>query len=439
MKLPAVVLTASAATNVACFALLALRPALAPPAFRDFFARLGGGAAPAAAAAPKTATPQPEAAAPGRVPRWSGLATDDLPALIARLRGAGFSSAMIRAIVGAQIEARFRDRMNALTGVLADTPFWKPEPTNSNNNPAFFEQLNQIYRERARLLRQLLGDDGLPGLSSGDVATQQRRQFGDLPKNKIELVQRIVEDYAEMTSQVRAAMQGITLPEDREKLALLEREKRADLAALLTPAELEEYEMRNSTTTSRLRQALTLMDASEAEFRAIFQVQQQFADALYPTVGSLTAVTAQQRTEAQQKVAEMLKSTLGEQRYSEFARASDYEYQNLVRLGQGANVPSETLVRVYGLRDTVVNESTRIYEDKQLSTEQKRAALTALGQNAKAQVVAALGADAANAYFQSASWITAPERGWIPRRSPGGTGFSYTSLPLPSAPRPPGN
>ena len=47
------------------------------------------------------------------------------------------------------------------------------------------------------------------------------------------VIQRINDDYAEMTAQLRAAMQGITLPEDRAKLLLLEREKRADLAALV--------------------------------------------------------------------------------------------------------------------------------------------------------------------------------------------------------------
>jgi hypothetical protein len=240
----------------------------------------------------------------------------------------------------------------------------------------------------------------------------QRRQFGSIPKEKIDLVQRINDDYAEMTSQVRAAMQGITLPEDRDKIALLEREKRADLAAILTPAELEEYEMRSSPLTSRLRNSLSLMDASEAEFRAIFKVQQAFNDRVNPVMsGMISQQMMEDRREAQKQMNEQLKSVLPAERFSEFMRSSNTDYQQLHRLAQKENSPAETVTRAFSIRDTISAESVRIADDNALTTEQKRAALTALAQKGRTQILSTLGPGAGESYAQVARWLTTLERG----------------------------
>ncbi len=430
MKLPALLFVGSLAANVVLLGVFAAKPALAPPALRDFFQHFGS---PAPAANDPSDKPLAAAhpAAPPKSKYWSTLAADDLGTLVANLRAAGFSPALIRAIVAARIELQFRERMNALVGSVADTPFWKPEPTNMMNNPKFYEELNQIYRARAKMLREVLGSDFLAN-AGGDATAAQRRQFGDLPKSKIDLIQRINDDYTEMASQIRAATQGVTLPEDREKLALLEREKHADLAGILTPQELEDYEMRNSTITSRLRQALTLMDATEDEFRAIYKATQPAADTIFPTGGVFGAEMSRNRQEAQAKVNDAIKAALGDARFADYQRANDYEYQQLARIGQRENIPTDNLTRAYALRDTVVKESARIYDDKQMSNDDKRAALTTLGQSTKAQVVSLLGLTAGNAYIQTANWINAPERGWIIRVGPNGQANSFYSLPNPA-------
>lgn len=442
MKTSTLALAVSVAVNAGCFALLLAKPLLAPPAMRGFLpAIFSQEAHPGASSEDKTREQSvaiATAPAPERVPRWTAFASRDLPTLVANLRAAGFSPLMIRTIVGAQIETRFRDRMNALIGTVAETPFWKPDPMGTLSNSKLYAEYSQIYRERSALMRQLLGSDALAD-SATEVTAAQRRQFGDMPKNKIDLVQRIADDYAEMTSQVQAGSQGIILPADREKMALLTREKRADLAAILTPEELEGYEMRTSPVTSRLRQAMTLMDASEEEFRTIFRAQQPLVDILFPTGGAIGADAAQQRTAAQKTLAETLKAALGEQRYTDYLRSNDYEYQNLVRIAQRDNVPADRINAVYSLRDTVAKESARIYDDKQLGPEEKRVALATLGQSIKSQIFGTLGQTAGTAFMQSAQWATAPERGWVVRLGPDGQLNSFMSLPPPTPPKPPTN
>ena len=222
MKLPALLLTGSLAVNLALFCALAWRPALAPPAFRDFFTRNFHAAVEPANVTPVNLRPPPPAEKPKL---WTAFTSDDLATLVARLRAAGFPPEIIREIVQAQVNARYDARIRALQDPDPNTPFWKlpSSMVAFGATSKTREEINQLQRERSKLVRDLLRDDFF---ATSDVNAAQRRQFGNLPRNKLDAAQRIEDDYAEMTSAIRAAMKGVTLPEDREKLALLEREKR---------------------------------------------------------------------------------------------------------------------------------------------------------------------------------------------------------------------
>jgi hypothetical protein len=313
----------------------------------------------------------------------------------------------VREIVSARIDANFAARMKEISGTQLNQPYWKTERLGPGYGSQYFEVVNQLQRDRAKVLREALTDPFFADAPLGAGELERRRQLGGLPKDKADAVQRITEDYAEMTSKINAAAGGIILPEDREQLALLEREKRADLATFLSPQELEEYEMRNSPVTSQLRTALTLMGATEEEFRAIYAVQQSFKDALYPS----GPISFERRSEALRPAAEQLKAVLGEQRYADYERSNSREFQQLDQIAQRENLSREVAVQAYTLRDSVTRESNRIYDDKTLSVEQKRTALQALAQGTKTQMRNLLGPAASDAYIRAANWVNAIENG----------------------------
>lgn len=439
MKPLAVALAASLAINAALCVVFVAKPALAPPALRDFF-----GAQPSvpertvtAASPERVGSGSPRSkAAPGSV--WSLFDTDDLPALVQRLKAAGFSPRLIRSIINAKVQAQTAGRLRALQ--TQNTEFWKPEARVSNSATA--SQYSQILRDRTKLLRELLG--GPEFGASVDVARSLTQQYGDLPPQKVELLQRINEDYADMMAQVRNGTGGITLPEDTEQLALLEREKRADLVALLTPQELEDYDMRTSPVTSRLRQAMAIMDATETEFRTIYGIHQSHADVLYPGAaargGPAPATAALSRFEerrgAEDELASQIRAALGEQRATEYFRASSSEFQQLRRLTQRENLPPEAAIRAYDLRDATAKQSMAIFEDPGLSTDQKRATLQALADSTSSQIVAALGENAGRAYVASASWLSRIRTGGAVTFGQNST--TFRSLPSANTqPRPP--
>lgn len=445
LRLP--VLVGSAALNAALVGLFVLRPSLAPAALRSW---LPTESSPANAPKNPAASPAntPAAAKPSADglavsdELWAALQSEDLPTLVQRLRAAGFPATMVRAIVEGEIERRFGPRLRELQRSVTDTPYWRQ----GSNSPLMgsakiYEEVNQIYRERARLLRDLLGRDAL-AYAGMDPSVAQRMQFGNLSQAKIDLVQRINDDYAEMTSQVSAAMQGVTLPEDREKMALLEREKRNDLAAVLTPDELAAYEMRTSQVTMRLRSALTIMDATEAEFRTIYQAYEPVKDVLYPTMISsgfimMTSAsdTSDKRTEATKQVNDQLKAALGDARYQQYQRANDNEFQQLYRLGQRDSLPYDTLVRAYDVRTAVSEASNRIANDTALTPDAKRAALKDLAQDARTKLLSTLGPGAGPVYVENSRWLPYLEQGRSFTVNPTG-GVSTRTVAPPPRPTP---
>ncbi|HEY8993123.1 MAG TPA: hypothetical protein VIM71_00430 [Lacunisphaera sp.] len=361
---------------------------------------------------------------------WASLDSADLPTLIARLRAAGFPANLIREIVSGRIDAHFATRMKEIAAKPSDRPYWKTERLNPFG-PQNYEAMSQLYRERARMLREALADPFFVDAPLGGAELERRRQFGSLPKDKADAVQRIADDYAEMTTKINAAMGGIRLPEDKEQLALLEREKRADLAAVLTPQELEDYEMRTSPVTSRLRTALTLMDATEEEFRAIYAMQRAQTDSRESLSfsGPVSGANWQEVQRLAAEQAKALKAALGEARYADYERSSDREFQQLNQIAQRENVSREATLQAYNLRETTTRESNRIFDDATLTTEQKRAALQALAQNTKTQMRNTLGQAAGDAYIQSAGWVKALENGQAVSFSAGG-GTRMRSLPV---------
>jgi hypothetical protein len=425
----------SLALNLGLILTLVRRPSLAPQEWRIVF---GDGAEAKIPASSSRVAPSSHAARsphPGGRTLWSVIATNDLRMLIERLRAAGFPPFTIRAIVNAEVDARFESRYHEAYGTTDKLPFWKPDMMSGGfSRPEQWEKVSRLYRERSQLLRELLGDD--IGSYAADPTAEQRRRFGNLPAPKIARLQQINDDYDEMEMQLRSATQGITLPEDREKFALLQRERKADLAAILSPQELEEYEMRSNWQFARLRQTMTLMDATEAEFRAIFRAEKAREERLRNLRAEEAVAAGAYRNDPSSAevhaMAMELKAALGEQRYAEYSRASNNEFQQLSRIGQRDNVPQETLLRAFSVRDHVAHESGRIFDDGALTLEQKRAALQSLAQRARTEILSTLGPKSGPDYAQSLRWLPQVERGAMVTFGPENT-MSTKRLPEPRA------
>jgi hypothetical protein len=399
MKL--VLFVASTAANVMLVVILGLHPELAPPKLRAWLEHPFGSHRAAVVAA------NPSPAKPVTRPKlWTTVESDELSVLVARLRAAGFPPEVVAAVIQERVSQRYDAQLSALQQPDPNTPFWKWKPFYLERGR--MEQLDQLIRERAKALRAVLDDDFFAGT---DSTAEQRRRFGNLPQSKIAQLQRIEDDYKEMGAAITSATAGILLPEDTEKLALLKKEKQADLAAVLSPSELEEYQMRTSRVTDYLRSHLGAFDPSEAEFRSIYKAQLEFNDR-FPSMTVMSGSSMADREAAQKQLQEQLKASLGGPRYDDYIRESDNEFQQLTRIAELNNVPKDAILRVYSLRDTLARESNRIFDDPSLTDDAKRTALQQLGQSTRLEINTALPPAAAAGYLRTAErWLQPVESG----------------------------
>ena len=168
--------------------------------------------------------------------------------------------------------------------------------------------------------------------------------------------------------------------------------------------------MRSSPITNMLRTRLGTFDPSASEFQALYQAQQAVSNALSP--GGLMSGDMAQRNAVQRQFTDQLKASLGPERYAEYVRDTNTDFQQLTRLTQRENLPADTAVQAFNLRDSVSAESNRIFNDPNLSVDDKKAALQALAQNTRAQLLATLGPTAGAAYLKVANpWLANVEQG----------------------------
>jgi hypothetical protein len=382
MKLPALLLAGSLAANAALLFVYCGRGDPTP--------------LPAPVSTSPASNSPPAAAAsilPAGVPpnTWSALDTPDLRELVARLRATGFSPRVIRAIIDARVYEKFTGVYLDLLPPESEFSFWQPS---RELFPGYDEKvmpaLIAFWNQQTPITEELIAS--LSPEEASVHAAKLRRDFGDLPREKIDRIRQLNEDYYALSREVRSVADGLKLPEDDAKLALLEREKQADLAALLTPAELAAYEFAKTPVPYGLRRAFTVMDATEAEYRSLAPYLKTIA--VDQPDAATTALAAAQA-----------KAALGEVRYAEFLRASDREFQQLTYLTQQANLPAPTAVQALTARDTAVQESNRIAQDTTLTYEQKRAALATLAQNTRAQLTATLGPAAPTYLTFAEKWL----------------------------------
>jgi hypothetical protein len=153
----------------------------------------------------------------------------------------------------------FEDRIR-LTDSQNDPAFWRNRP----RDPKLQVALRQLDREQRQMLRDALGAD--PD-ESARTSLYQHKNLGFLPEEKATDVRRVLRDYDEKRADLYAA--AYTQSTDVEKMRAIEKEQQDALAAVLTPTELREYDLRFSRTATTLREDLSAFSPTEQEFQTM--------------------------------------------------------------------------------------------------------------------------------------------------------------------------
>ncbi|MFA6289232.1 MAG: hypothetical protein WC661_17755 [Opitutaceae bacterium] len=393
MKLAPLLFAASLAANAALVGYVALRPS---PGNISRTAESGA----ARTANPSGNHPKPSAGT------WAVVHSDDLSAYTANLRAAGLPDRLVRMIINAEINERFKAREEALRPARPPRKYWEKDDYLNGDKLTLEQRLGLIdlRREKDDIRRALLGEDPSKPVDDNPVPVAKRTQL-----------KQITEDYDAMISQLQRESKGFMLPSDDEKLRFLRSEKDKEINELLTPAERTEYDLRSSQTAQQLRWRLSSFAPTEEEFRALYPLQKSI-DENFPQDGTNNDPAFwQKRQDAEKAMKEQLRQQLSPERFAEYERSRNWDYQNLKNLAERLGLPPSTAAGIYDLRNTISAESKRIESDPKLATnDAKLDALAALAQKTRDQIYAQLGREGGDAYIKrSANWLSQVEKGGV--------------------------
>ena len=352
---------------------------------------------PAAAELPVAVKQAPTPASP--VDAWSELRSADLAQQRDRLRAEGFPPSVVRAIVGAQVRESFAARRKAVEPA-GDVPFWKRLTFDPQSQAA----LRALAKEEQKIMRDLLGPDFENGL-----AARLRQQFPGVAPEKVDQLTAIRERYDEQRQEIYGFGGGQLTPGEREKLAAVEKAMHTEFAAVLTPEELEQYDLRTSNTANSLRQRLRSFDATEAEFRTLYRLQRAFDEQHAFTGAPSTPEQSRLRSEAQQGLQKQIEAELGAARFADYQRSSDYQFQQASLLVARLGLPAATATSLYDVQKEFEKRRNDAYRSSTPATRQDLPQhMTALQEEATARITAILGGNRTviDAYKQyGGSWL----------------------------------
>jgi hypothetical protein len=304
---------------------------------------------------------------------WAEVESDDYPTYIANLRRIGCPEKTIRDIIVADVGELYADRMTKEV-VLPEQQWWKADPQ-LDGIQAAADQIHALEAEKNALLTQLLG----PGWNSSRAGpagapVMDGPVLGQLsPDAKAQVYQieatmrRDINAYLTQMAQEKKAS-------DPAEVARIRQTARDSLARVLTPQQLEEYQLRYSVEAETMRQQLRGFGADAAEFRKIFEARDSFDQQLAQLSGTDPG-TQQRRQDLERMREESLKQALGPERYPLYQLTQNPLFRDAQAKAEQNGGSAENVLPIFEINQAAQAEIQRIETDPALSDQDRLAAL----------------------------------------------------------------
>lgn len=297
-------------------------------------------------------------AAPSESPfDWRTVEHPDYKQYAANLRVIGCPERSVHDIVLAAIERAFAVRETPLNPkhIPRDEPWAAHAPRPWSSAQKRIRELRALQLEKRSLIRHSLGfEPPLPVLRSTGYRNYEAAEiaFDKLPPAKRDSVQSIQENYWQASDALHEEFPRRG-PEFIRSYQRLNAEKEAALAKILTPSEVEEYEMRTQPTGTELARRTAGLDLTASEFAAIWTLRKQYEEATGRVEGIASAqlVSTESRAAARHTLAAHLQELLGPVRFKHYEMAADDNGQRLRNLGMRYGLSSDVLVQAWDLQN----------------------------------------------------------------------------------------
>ncbi len=299
--------------------------------------------------ATQTAGPQPF--------HWQQIESGDYRQYMANLRAIGCPERLIRDVILADLAELYSTR-----GGLIQRPLFPPWTGADQRQASFLtnaQQHRDLQQEQLAVTEQLLGypwsfqgkellRDGYPRMLLSHLTT-------DLSWQVLELF----DLYQDQARWVRHRTQGILLAEDRAELAALADGLKSQLAAMLTPTQLDELLLRVQWGVTGDQRHFELANLTGTELRQIVQLHRQHVDGIAEVVIEASTPSAAELQRRELEFDSEVLALLGPEKLNDLKRAGDDRFHDIVEFTQPLQLPRQTAVTAYEIRVAAEEEASR--------------------------------------------------------------------------------
>lgn len=364
---------------------------------------LGGMRVPGADAASGGAADSSTRAAAGSRIDWRQMGTAEYPSYLERLRAAGCPEAKIRLIVLSDADEWLLQQRVSLA-VASDFAWWKAEPPVTGGE-TLGEKFEQHRKRRDDLVRQLLGE--VPGGKDPSpqdapiVVNLSGPVLGALTREKFNAVQEICG--RSMDRQLgyynNRQNEGVFL--NQGDLARLREQTRSDLTQVLSAEELEEFLLRYSHNSNRLRQELAALEPTPQEFRAIFRSVDALEHRLQLEFGAVDSLSARQREDFERQREGAIRQVLPPERYQRYLVGRYPLFRQAQLMVKRSGLPERLTLSFYEVLNDHESRRREVLNNATLNSEQRQVALQAIERDKEAALRKALGEEGYRQYRDS--------------------------------------
>lgn len=331
---------------------------------------------------------------------WSRVESPDYQIYIRNLRAIGCPEETVRDIIVADV-GKLYERKRAASLPPSRTNFWQSSfDAISTEDRQADQKLRLLDKEHSRVLTELLGTNWEQAANTANrPSPYDEAHYGNLPAEKRDKVRTWEETYFDRESEIQSrAIAGVLSTEDEQALKNLKKERQDELARILEPAEFEDYELRNSPVAQRLRDGLVGIELTADEFRSIFRWQKPLEGRVGNDAPSADSAPAGQPAQQQKILDDQIRNLLGDERFAEYQRGQDPDFQSLYQFVQGFQLSPNVAAGIYDLQKQTAQQQSALAANPALSEPERSQAMADIQRKNNAVVKGLIGDKAFDLY-----------------------------------------
>ena len=311
---------------------------------------------------------------------WRQIEDEDFKKYIQNLRDIGCPEETIRNLVKQDLDKYYDQRKaDILSKSPARKEFWKSGNPSSLGRPSASasSHMAKLDREKNEVLGELFKPSGLAAINRPGPLALARSQAKSgyaldfIPEATKAQLNTLEQEYG--SQLLKKMAQGASDAQDQAVIRQLRQDRDCSLATMLTPEQKMEYDLRKSPTAANMRLQMDGFDPSEDEFRDIFGARKAFDDEHGVVPGaSISAGDMEARQFAEQEMNNQIRDSLGDDRYQDYLRQTDYDYKSIAKITERQGLGENISAQVYDMKGGAEELAREIRMNTDLPIEERQ-------------------------------------------------------------------